>query len=127
MDNTAKLVSLGRFMTFHAGAFRDDLTCNSWARVGKLLTEVGVSFAPKFQQFEADDQRVALQAAKVMSGREVMPEKMQATVAEQPRRTRKARMTNVMRRDKVAAPKQPKAPVADVAPKKRGRPRKVIA
>ena len=124
MDKIKALVSLGRFMTSNAGMIQDDATCNRWARVGKLLMEVGVPFAPQMNEFCGEDRVVVLEGARVMGGKLPMPEMM--VVREVPeRRTRRARMTGVMRREK--EPRASKKEAVASAPKKRGRPRRVVA
>lgn len=93
---TEVLVRLGRFMITNAPQLADDTTCNNWARVGQLLTGLGMPFAPKLREFDAEDQRVLRSAAAVMSGRDQMPPKLVFHEPQADRRPRKARMTKVM-------------------------------
>lgn len=123
---TDTLIKLGRFMITHAPQFADDATCNNWARVGNMLTGLGMPFAPRLREFAADDQAVVLAAAAVMSGRVEMPPKLEFEPPAEPRRTRKARMTRVMTKpERKAAPTKAaakKAAPASAEPKRRGRP-----
>jgi hypothetical protein len=121
MQNTTEvLVRLGRFMITHAPQFADDVTCNRWARVGQLLTGLGMPFAPKLREFGAEDQSVVREAAAVMSGRVEMPPRMVFDAPTEPRRSRKARMTKTMTKPekRVVVRKM----VDGAAPKRRGRP-----
>lgn len=117
---TQQFVLLGRFMIQHAPRFADDALCNDWARVGNLLTGLGMPFAPKLREFEAKDQQVVRDAAAVMVGKVAMPELMVVVPPAEPKRTRKARMTRVMTKPekKVTVPKL----ATGEAPKRRGRP-----
>jgi len=128
-NNMEMLVRLGRFMITHAPQFADDATCNRWARAGQLLTGLGMPFAPKLREFEADDQSAVKEAAAVMVGRDPMPPKLAFHEPTEPKRTRKARMTRVMTKPVIKSMKvarTAKVKVAKVAqteaPKKRGRP-----
>lgn len=95
MNNTHKLVALGRFMMLHAPGFQDDVKFNTWARVGQMLTEVGAPFGKRFAEFDAEEQGVAREAAQVLVGRVAMPEKMEIHMHVEHKR-RKPRMTKVM-------------------------------
>lgn len=122
MQNTTEvLVRLGRFMIQNAPQLADDVTCNSWARVGQLLTGLGMPFAPKLREFDAQDQQVVREAASVMSGKQPMPQLMRFEAPTVPKRTRKARMTKTM--TKPAKQKVVVRKMADgTEPKRRGRP-----
>jgi hypothetical protein len=128
MPNTTEvMIRLGRFMITNAPQFADDATCNSWARVGQLLTGLGMPFAPKLREFGAEDQAVVREAAAVMVGRAEMPPRMVFTALEEPKRTRKARMTRVMAKPErkitvQTTAREKKATIGDTAPKRRGRP-----
>jgi len=130
MTNTDKLVALGRFMIQTAPRFADDAKFNAWARVGQLLTEIGTPFGPALTEFAAEDMAVVREGAAVITGKVVMPELMATTNVEEGKRTRKARMTNVMRKPakpKAAATKAKKlAKAAPAAKRGRGRPRKSV-
>lgn len=115
MTNTDKLVALGRFMIKTAPCFADDVQFNTWARVGQMLTEVGTPFGKTLAEFVPDDLTVVKQAAAVVTGKASMPEQI-VPVVQEPRRTRKPRMTQVM-----AKPPKPKA-AAKSEGKRRGRP-----
>lgn len=121
---TEHLVKLGRYMITTAPRFADDAQFNRWARVGQLLTELGMPFAPRLREFGAEDQATVREAAAVMSGRVALPEMMTVAEAVEPRRTRKARMTKVMTKPaKAAAPVKRAAKAAKSGePKRRGRP-----
>lgn len=93
---TQALVSLGRFMITHAPRFVDDRISNDWARVGQLLTGLGMPFAPKLREFSAQDQSVVRSAAAVMTRKAELPAVMEVQAPVQLKRTRKARMTRVM-------------------------------
>ena len=128
-NGTQMLVSLGRFMIQHAPRFADDALCNDWARVGNLLTGLGMPFAPKLREFEAKDQAVVRDAAAVMVGKAEMPALMTFEAPVEPKRTRKARMTKVMTKPekkvsvKVKGTRVIKKVTAQGdAPKRRGRP-----
>lgn len=136
MTNMEAFVKLGRFMISHASQFVDDTQCNRWARSGQLLTEMGMPFAPKLSEFGKEQIDTVREAASVMSGKTEMPAKLQPHAIEQPRRTRRARITKAMTKDqapkvaktaKVAKPvkatKTSKA-VAPLVKRGRGRPRK---
>ena len=120
-NNMEVLVRLGRFMISNAPQLADDVTCNSWARVGQLLTGLGMPFAPKLREFDAEDQAVVREAAGVMSGKQPMPQLMSFDAPEEPKRTRKARMTKTMTK-----PEKKKVVIKKMAdgtePKRRGRP-----
>ena len=119
-NNMEVLVRLGRFMISNAPQFADDATCNNWARVGQLLTGLGMPFAPKLREFDAADQTVVREAAAVLVGKAAMPPRMVFDAPEEPKRTRKARMTKTMTKPekKVVVRK-----MADgTEPKRRGRP-----
>jgi len=119
-NNMEQLVRLGRFMIQNAPQLADDVTCNSWARVGQLLTGLGMPFAPKLREFDAVDQQVVRDAAAVMVGKLPMPKLMSFEAPVEPKRTRKARMTKTMSKPvkKVVVRK-----MADgTEPKRRGRP-----
>ena len=119
-NNMEVLVRLGRFMIQNAPQFADDVTCNNWARVGQLLTGLGMPFAPKLREFDAEDQQVVREAAAVMSGKQTMPKLMTFEAPVEAKRTRKARMTKVMTKPekKVVVRKL----ASGQAPKRRGRP-----
>lgn len=120
-NNMDALVKLGRFMIQNAPQFADDATCNNWARVGQLLTGLGMPFAPRLREFDAADQTVVREAAAVMVGKADMPPRMVFEAPEAPKRTRKARMTKTMTK-----PEKKKVVVRKMAdgtePKRRGRP-----
>lgn len=123
MQNTTEvLVRLGRFMIQNASQFADDSTCNRWARVGQLLTGLGMPFAPKLREFGAEDQAVVREAAAVMSGRADMPPRMVFEAPVEPKRTRKARMTKTMTKPEKKKVVVKKLAVEVAAPKRRGRP-----
>ena len=126
---TENLVKLGRYMITTAPRFADDVQFNRWARVGQLLTELGMPFAPRLREFGNEDQLTVREAAAVMTGRVPMPAMMAEAPAAEPRRTRKARMTKVMTKPakataaKSAARKSKPAKEAKAGePKRRGRP-----
>lgn len=108
MTNTDKLVSLGRFMISNSALFVDDTTFNTWARVGQMLVEVGTPFGKPLREFPVEDMVVVREAAMVMNGTVLMPERMVVRKAEEGRRTRRARMTRVMA--KPAMPKKNRTP-----------------
>lgn len=120
-NNMEVLVRLGRFMIQNAPQLADDVTCNSWARVGQLLTGLGMPFAPKLREFDAEDQLVVREAAAVMGGKQPMPKLMRFEAPAELKRTRKARMTKTMTK-----PEKQKVVVRKMAdgtePKRRGRP-----
>lgn len=120
-NNMEVLVRLGRFMIQNAPQLADDVTCNSWARVGQLLTGLGMPFAPKLREFDAEDQLVVRDAAAVMGGKQPMPQLMRFEAPAELKRTRKARMTKIMTK-----PEKQKVVVRKMAdgtePKRRGRP-----
>lgn len=130
MQNTTEvLVRLGRFMIQNAPRIADDVTCNSWARVGQLLTGLGMPFAPKLREFGAEDQQVVRNAAAVMAGRTQMPTFMSVEAPVEPKRNRKARMTKVMTKPERKATVKvqgtrviKKVTAQGDAPKRRGRP-----
>jgi hypothetical protein len=127
MQNTMEvLVRLGRFMITNAPQFADDATCNRWARVGQLLTGLGMPFAPRLREFGAEDQAVVREAAAVMSGRVEMPPRMVMEAPAEPKRTRKARMTKVMTKPEkkvsLKSNRIQKHVTDGAAPKRRGRP-----
>ena len=108
------MVKLGRFMITTAPKFADDALFNNWARVGSQLTELGMPFAPALREFDPQDQQIVRDAAAVMGGRADLPEQMMVpTEIEQPRRTRRARMTQAM-----SKPARPKAATGLKAAKK---------
>lgn len=122
---TDTLIKLGRFMITNAPEFADDSTCNNWARVGNMLTGLGMPFAPRLREFAADDQDVVRAAAAVMSGRVEMPPKLVFVPPTEQRRTRKARMTRVMSKPEKKAAQAKAAPKKAAAigeAKRRGRP-----
>lgn len=125
MSNKRALVKLGQFMMQNASNFKCDVTFNKWARVGQALTELDSIFAPQLREFPEEDQLVVREAAAVMMGKSEMPEMLVARESI-PRRKRRARMTRVMTKKE---PKAAKPATSDdsVAPRKRGRPRKVVA
>jgi hypothetical protein len=95
MQNTHKLITLGRFMMRTAQRFQDDVKCNAWARVGQMLTELNVPFGIKWEDLTADDVMVVREAVDVVTGKQDMPTLMvQPEVAV--KRARKPRMTQVM-------------------------------
>jgi hypothetical protein len=146
MTNIEAFVKLGRFMITHASQFVDDTRCNRWARVGQLLTEMGMPFAPKLSELGSEQIATVREAASVMAGKLEMPVKFSVRDTLEPRRTRKARMTKAMTKPKAVKPKavkpqavKPKAVKADshktaknsliqapVVKRGRGRPRKVV-
>ena len=105
MTNIDAFVKLGRFMITHASQFVDDTQCNRWARVGQLLTEMGMPFAPKLSELGSEQIDTVREAAGVMMGKIEMPAKLVMLDVPEPRRTRKARMTKAMTKVKVVAPK----------------------
>ena len=126
-NHTEMLVKLGRYMINLAPQFQDDVKCNDWARVGNLLTGLGMPFAPRLREFDALDQAVVLDAAAVMVGKAEMPALMTFEAPVEPKRTRKARMTKVMakpeRKVTVKATRVIKKVITQAdAPKRRGRP-----
>ena len=125
-NNMEMLVRLGRFMITHAPQFADDTTCNRWARAGQLLTGLGMPFAPKLREFDVDDQNVVREAAAVMVGKNEMPPKLEFHAPQEPKRTRKARMTRVMTKPVIKKAQMPKIKAEQVmhtdAIKPRGRP-----
>ena len=98
MTNTEKLVALGRFMIRTAPQFVDDQKFNAWARVGQLLTELGTPFGKKLVEFDSEDMLVVREGAGVLVGKIDMPEQMVSQSAPEHKRTRKPRMTQVMRK-----------------------------
>lgn len=98
MTNTEKLVALGRYMISTAPRFQDDQKFNAWARVGQLLTETGTPFGKKFAEFDVEDQAVVREGAAVCVGKIAMPEQMIMHVMSEHKRTRKPRMTQVVRK-----------------------------
>jgi hypothetical protein len=125
MSNKLALVKLGQFMMQSASNFKCDVTFNKWARVGQALTELDRIFAPQLREFPVEDQLVVKSAAAVMMGKLEMPD-MLVPRESIPRRTRRARMTRVMSKKEPKAAK-PTLSQDSVAPRKRGRPRKVVA
>lgn len=126
-NHTEMLVKLGRYMINLAPQFQDDVKCNDWARVGNLLTGLGMPFAPRLREFEAKDQAVVRDAAAVMVGKAEMPALMTFEAPVEPKRTRKARMTKVMakpaKKVSVKATRVIKKVTTQAdAPKRRGRP-----
>jgi hypothetical protein len=123
-NNMEVLVRLGRFMISNAPQFADDSTCNRWARVGQLLTGLGMPFAPRLREFDAADQTVVREAACVMAGRAEMPPRMVFDAPVEPKRTRRARMTKTMSKpERKATVKATRISKGDaLAPKRRGRP-----
>ena len=134
MTNTDKLVALGRFMIQTAPRFADDAKFNAWARVGQQLTEIGTPFGKVLAEFSAQDMAVVREGAAVLTGKAAMPEALVVKPVDDGKRTRKARMTNVMTKPrkhvKVAAAKAPKtkqpAKAAPAVKRGRGRPRKTV-
>jgi hypothetical protein len=138
MSNMNALVKLGQFMIKHAPKFEDDATFNRWARAGQLLTGLGMPFAPKVREFDEVDQQTVLEAAAVIAGKSEMPkqrtlEPQQDEEEDAPRRTRKARMTKAMTKERAPRVVKPKAKtvkakvvkaktVKEASAKKRGRP-----
>jgi hypothetical protein len=96
MTNTEALVKLGRFMITNAVRFVEDERCNRWARVGQLLTEMGMPFAPRLSELGSEQIATVREAAAIMTGKVAMPETIQVQALVEPRRTRKARMTKAM-------------------------------
>jgi hypothetical protein len=115
MDNVGKLVILGRFMTANSARIIDDQVCNSWARVGKMLMEVGVPFAPQFSEFATVDRATVLSAARALAGKLEMPALFHQE-KELARRTRRARMSNAMSKKDLA--QHDKKSPANTGPKK---------
>lgn len=137
MTNTEALVKLGRFMITNAVRFVEDDRCNRWARVGQLLTEMGMPFAPKLSEMGAEQIATVREAASVMTGKMEMPATLKFHAPTEPRRTRKARMTKAMTKEKVERAPRPKAVTkkaaapkvvvaADGVKRGRGRPRKIL-
>ena len=121
MTNTEALVKLGRFMITNAVRFVEDERCNRWARVGQLLTEMGMPFAPRLSELGSEQIATVREAAAIMTGKVAMPETIQVQAPVESRRTRKARMTKAMTKEKapkVAQPKKDKKTAAKAAPKK---------
>lgn len=96
MQNTDKMITLGRFMMRNAQRFQDDAKCNSWARVGQMLTELGVPFGIKWSDFTPEDVLVVREAVAVVTGKQDMPQVLAQAQEVTPKRTRKPRMTQVM-------------------------------
>jgi hypothetical protein len=107
MQNTHKLITLGRFMMRNAQRFQDDVKCNAWARVGQMLTELNVPFGIKWADLSAHDVMVVREAVAVVTGKQDMP-----TLMVQPevvaKRSRKPRMTQVMSKPVVTAARDQK-------------------
>lgn len=122
MQNTEAFVRLGRFMIMNAPMFADDALFNRWARVGQMLTEVGNPFAPRLAEFAQEDQAVARDAALVVAGKLAMPDMLRASTVEEPRRTRRPRMTKVMSKADRPVKAHKAAKVKAGEPKRRGRP-----
>ena len=130
MTNTEALVKLGRFMITNAVRFVEDERCNRWARTGQLLTEMGMPFAPRLSELGSEQIATVREAAAIMTGKVAMPETIQVQAPVEPRRTRKARMTKAMTKEKapkIAQPKKAKKTAAKAATKKVGRPAKAVA
>lgn len=106
MLNTEKMVALGRFMIRTAPRFQDDAKFNAWARVGQQLTELGSPFALKLSEFSAHDVTTMREAIAVVTGKQDMPQVMQPQEDQAPKRARKPRMTQVMRKPAKAATKK---------------------
>jgi hypothetical protein len=104
MTNTEALVKLGRFMITNAVRFVEDERCNRWARVGQLLTEMGMPFAPRLSELGSEQIATVREAAAIMTGKVAMPETIQVQALVEPRRTRKARMTKAMTRQVALKP-----------------------
>ena len=129
MSNTRALVKLGQYMMQAAPNFKDDVMFNKWARVGQALTELDSLFSTQLRDFPEEDQLVVQEAAQVMLGKQDMPETLTPRDST-PRRKRRARMTRVMgKRENTGEPKavKPETTSDATAPRKRGRPRKVVA
>lgn len=109
MLNTEKMVALGRFMIRTAPRFQDDAKFNAWARVGQQLTELGSPFALKLSEFSAEDVSTMREAIAVVTGKQDMPQILQPQAALEPKRARKPRMTQVMRKPAKAASKVTRA------------------
>jgi hypothetical protein len=122
MNNTEAFVRLGRFMIVNAPQFADDVTCNRWARVGQLLTELGMPFAPRLREFSSEDQSVVREAAAVMVGRAEMPPRLVFKAPAPERRSRRPRMTKVMTKPAKTAKTAKTAKADGKTPKRRGRP-----
>jgi hypothetical protein len=122
MTNTEALVKLGRFMITNAVRFVEDERCNRWARVGQLLTEMGMPFAPRLSELGSEQIATVREAAAIMTGKVAMPETIQVQALVEPRRTRKARMTKAMTRQvalkpvKVTKPAKPAKPALTAKP-----------
>lgn len=119
-----KFAALGRFMQQYSARLADDAQANMWGRVGQQLTEIGTPFARTFAQFAVEEKQAALFGARVMNGSEPMPDLLVVRDAP-PKRTRRARMTNVMRRVKLHNTDEVKATKAKEP--KAGKPAKVKA
>jgi len=129
MSNTRALVRLGQYMMQAAPNFKDDVMFNQWARVGQALTELDSLFSTQLCDFPAEDQQLVREAAQVMLGKRDMPESLTPRDST-PRRKRRARMTRVMgKRETPTEGKaaKPEKVVDPGTPRKRGRPRKVVA
>lgn len=113
MNNTQKLVALGRFMIQTAPRFSDDAQFNAWARVGQQLTEIGTPFGKALAEFSTEDMVVVREGAAVLTGKVAMPEVIQVKAMEEGKRTRKPRMTQVMRK-----PAKPRAAAKTTKPAK---------
>lgn len=129
MNNTQKLVALGRFMIQTAPRFSDDAQFNAWARVGQQLTEIGTPFGKALAEFSTEDMVVVREGAAVMTGKVAMPEVIQVKAVEEGKRTRKPRMTQVMRKPakpraaaKTTKNAKPAKKAAKATTGKRGRP-----
>jgi hypothetical protein len=109
MLNTEKMVALGRFMIRTAPRFQDDVKFNAWARVGQQLTELGSPFALKLSEFSEADVATMREAIAVVTGKQDMPQVMQPQDDQAPKRARKPRMTQVMRKPAKTASKVARA------------------
>jgi hypothetical protein len=118
MTNTEALVKLGRFMITNAVRFVEDERCNRWARVGQLLTEMGMPFAPRLSELGSEQIATVREAAAIMTGKVAMPETIQVQALVEPRRTRKARMTKAMTRQVALKPVKVTNPVKVTKPAK---------
>lgn len=87
-----KFVMLGRYMVDMSERFVDDLTYNTWVRVGGQLLNIGMPFSMAFKEFTPEDRSTALQAAKMMNGMLPLPE-MKSNIKGRDRVKRPARMS----------------------------------
>lgn len=127
-NNMTQLVRLGRYMITQAPTLADDAQCNRWARAGQLLTSLGMPFSPRLREFCDEDQAAVREAAAVAAGRVPEPPRLRFEPPTEERRTRRARMTQVMSKPqrveqakKMVKVSAKKASASD-EPRRRGRP-----